>query len=300
LKAPSNLLCLSCHDGQTFAPDVLGFNANASPIQGRNAGALNDTAGASPYQTWKGHTLDSTAVAPGFNPTVIGAPATWYDPTAGLTCISCHAHHGPVAAYRNLGPTALGSAITDARPTYIISSTNDTLRDVWINLPSYIAGSGSATTFNPFYATVYINYNRNDATVNITRTSNRVDTFCAACHGNFHGGPGDTNIGGTGTPAIGFLRHPTSQATIGFATGGAHSVLSLYVAATSKVKVYTNDYAAYSSSSPGCVSCHKAHGNQNPFGLIFLSRAEANPNEEGSTVTDFTVGYRNLCGQCHP
>src|SRR5271169_4292723 len=60
LKLPPNQLCLACHDGQTFAPDVFEINTNPSPSQGRAAGALNDVAGAAPYQTWKGHTLGST------------------------------------------------------------------------------------------------------------------------------------------------------------------------------------------------------------------------------------------------
>ena len=38
LKLPANQLCEQCHDGQTFAPDVLGVNANASPVNGRSAG----------------------------------------------------------------------------------------------------------------------------------------------------------------------------------------------------------------------------------------------------------------------
>src|SRR4030043_362177 len=56
LKAPPNELCLACHDGQIFAPDVLGANTNASPTQGRRAGALNDVALGAPNDTWKGHT----------------------------------------------------------------------------------------------------------------------------------------------------------------------------------------------------------------------------------------------------
>jgi hypothetical protein len=74
LKAPANELCLSCHDGQTFAPDVLGLNTNASPSQGRSAGALNDPGQGSPYDQWKGHTLGSTNAPPGFNPVAAGVP----------------------------------------------------------------------------------------------------------------------------------------------------------------------------------------------------------------------------------
>src|SRR5512143_3702704 len=55
LKAPANQLCLGCPDGQTFAPDVMGVNINAAPTQGREAGALNETALGAPYDTFKGH-----------------------------------------------------------------------------------------------------------------------------------------------------------------------------------------------------------------------------------------------------
>jgi hypothetical protein len=308
LKAPGNQLCLSCHDGQTFAPDVLGTNVNASPSQGRSAGALNSMALGAPYENWKGHTLDSTTTPPGFNPAVVGAPATWYDPTGGLECISCHAQHGPATAYRNLGAYALGAAGTNCRPTYVIGNTNDTTKDVWINIPTgYVAGSGSSANFNPYYDFANITFNRNDATAGTNKTSNRIDTFCGSCHGNFHGGPGDTNIGATAAALDGFLRHPTSQVTVGVSGTqgyGGHSSLSRYVANTTKTRVYASDRSAYADASPGCLTCHKAHGNQNPFGLFLLNRNATAVTEEGGWATgqtagDFNSGFRNLCGQCH-
>ena len=63
---------------------------------------------------------------------------------------------------------------------------------------------------------------------------------------------------------------------------------------------------AWTDAQPGCVSCHKAHGNQNPFGLVFLNRNATSVDEQGGYGTGQTemangygVGYRNLCGQCH-
>jgi hypothetical protein len=306
LKMPVNDLCQTCHDGQTFAPDVVGANQNeGSSTEGRRAGALNTAAVGSPYQEWKGHTLGSTATPPGFDPAIIGASATWYDPAGGLECISCHAQHGPTTAYRNLGPYSLGGAAGNARPTYVISTTNDVTKDIWINLASYTAGSGVAATFGPFYANPTVSYNRNDATVGTALTSNKMDTFCAACHGRFHGGPGDTYIGASAAALDGFIRHPTSQVVIGAAGTqgyGGHSSLTRFTANTTKVKVYS-DETGYTDASPGCVSCHKAHGNQNPFGLIFLNRSAASQDEQGGYATgqtaDLQQGYRNLCGQCH-
>lgn len=309
LKAPANQLCLSCHDGQTFAPDVLGANFNTGPTQGRSAGALNDPTLGTPYDGWKGHTLGSTDTPPGYDPTVVNATATWYAPADGLECISCHAQHGPAGAYRNLGPYALGGAASSARPSYVLGTTNDTTKDVWINTAGYTANSGSAATFNPFYDSANVSYNRIDATVGTTKTSNKLDTFCATCHGQFHGGPGDTNIGASSAVLDGFIRHPTSQVTIGVAGTqgyGGHSSLSRYTGATTRVKVYASDRTGFTDASPGCLTCHKAHGNKNPFGLVFLSRTASSVGEEGGyaagqveAANGYAQGYRNLCGQCH-
>jgi hypothetical protein len=312
LKAPANQLCLMCHDNQTFAPDVYALNTNAASYpQGRAAGGINDPAAGAPYDTWKGHTLGSTATPPGWNPASLGAtlPPTWYDPTGGLECISCHAQHGPATAFRNLGSYSLGGFAAQARPTYVISTTDTTTQDVWVNIPTgYVAGTGNPATFGPYYDQSKILFNRNDTTIGTTHSSNRLDVFCATCHGNFHGGTGDANIGGgtVGAAADGFIRHPTSLQVMGQATAGGHSSLTRYVANTAKVPVYSSAQAAggFTDATPGCVSCHKAHGNQNPFGLFYLNRIPASAiDEQGAWATGEVVndqnGTRNLCGQCH-
>lgn len=308
LKDQVNFLCLGCHDGQTFAPDVLGVDTNATGH--RSAGALNEAALGAPYDEWKGHTLDSTDTPPGYDPTVVGASATWYNAANGLECISCHAQHGPTAAFRNLGPYSLGGAAGNARPTYVIDTTNTATQDVWVNLASpYTPNTGNAAVFGPYYSFGLVTFNRNDATVGTTLTSNRIDTFCATCHGTFHGGPGDTGIGASAVALDGFIRHPTSQVVIGAAGAqgyGGHSALSRYTTATTQVRVYASDRAAFTDASPGCITCHKAHGNQNPFGLFFLNRNAPTVDEQGGyaagqieDANGYGQGYRNLCGQCH-
>ncbi|MBI4522598.1 MAG: hypothetical protein HY695_02165 [Deltaproteobacteria bacterium] len=294
LKAPANELCLSCHNGSSVAPDVLEANANASPASGRSAGALNET-GAGPYETWKGHTLGSTATPPGY----VGS---YTPPDHGLECTQCHTQHGRAAAYRNLGPRS----IPDSSLSYVIGSTNDLTKHVWINIASLTGtpGSRTAADWNPYYETANISYNRIDGTSGTpaTQYANGVQRVCGTCHGQFHGGPADAEIGGEGTPPEAFKRHPTAGVAIGALTGG-HSSLTRFAANTTKVKVATADYSAYTNSSPICLSCHKAHGNQNPFGLVFLNRTATSVDEQGGLGTGQTAstqtGFRNLCGQCH-
>jgi Zn-finger protein len=96
LRNDVNDLCLSCHDGQSFAPDV--FGANGGVARNRTAGALNSAAGHKPndtgYDDVDGHSLWSTATAPG---------GTWANTADGLECTDCHAQHGQTATqYRNL------------------------------------------------------------------------------------------------------------------------------------------------------------------------------------------------------
>jgi cytochrome c553 len=311
LKGDGNALCTACHDGQSFAPDVLESNSNASPSSGRMAGALNlDTGGSAGWEPWRGHSLGSTDDAPGYQTGLVEAGLDPHPSGTELQCVSCHDQHG-TPAYRNLGPASWGMSDPNTIwPTYVIAATNTATADVWINAPTYTANSGSAATFNPYYAYGTINYNRNDASVGPSNieTSNKLDTFCSACHGDFHGGEDDANIGGnvSGPAFIDFERHPTSDATIG-AVGGSHSNLTLYTSATAQVKTYS-DVAGQTDATPGCVSCHKAHGNQNPFGLFLLNGAAATVDEDGGyggtlgaaeSIAGYGVGLMNLCGQCH-
>lgn len=310
LKDSGNALCLSCHNGQTFAPDVLEANNNASPTNGRMAGALNlDTGGSAGWEPWRGHSLGSTDDAPGYQTGLVEAGLDPHPSGTELKCVSCHDQHG-TPGYRNLGPASWGMTDPNSiRPTYVIATTNTATADVWIDIASHTPNSGLPATFNPYYAFDNINYNRNDATVGATniKTSNKLDTFCSACHGDFHGGGGDSMIGGTGSPFSDFDRHPTSQTLIGD-VGGSHSNLTLYTSATTQVKTYS-DAVGQTDASPGCVTCHKAHGNQNPFGLFLLHGNASAVDEDGGypaagigateNIAGYGVGLMNLCGQCH-
>ncbi|HSB80845.1 MAG TPA: cytochrome c3 family protein [Candidatus Methylomirabilis sp.] len=298
LRTPQNNICLSCHNGSTAsAPDVHGVTS-VPPEDGREAGAI--PTGAAPYENWKGHTLGSTDPPPGYDPSLVGLP-DWYSGTSvGLKCIHCHQFHGSGAPYRNLGPEALGGSANNFRPSYAISTTNDQTKDVWINIASQSGTPGSRTPgqFNPYYSAKNIRFNRIEATVGSLKTSNKMGSFCAACHAGIHGGPGNANIGASPGVLNNFLRHPTSQVTIGSSTFGGHSSLDLFQGKANKVKVFATDFSAYSDATPGCISCHKAHGNQNAFGLIYMG-GTGTIGEEGTMTGDVKAGALALCGQCH-
>ncbi|MGK2855880.1 MAG: hypothetical protein ACSLFQ_01605 [Thermoanaerobaculia bacterium] len=308
LKASDpNALCLACHDNQTFAPDVLGAAKTANDATNRSAGYLNESTDAIQHT---GHTLGWVGTAPG------GTFAT--DATLGLECINCHTQHGRAGYYRNLGPRtnpnmpryALnGQQAVDVvgGPTDLAATVAADNIDVFINLPG--AYTPNTSTFAALYETSNIQYLK--LTTLYDGSENRTGTQCASCHGDFHGGVASANIGGevTGATYDKFNRHPVGGIVLG-TLGGGHSATpaARYAAATSvsRVKVYADDQASFTDATPGCVSCHKAHGNGQPFGLVFANRLTAGMTEEGTmaanptpTGAETAIGQRALCGQCH-
>ena len=312
LKAKDpNELCMECHDNKTFAPDVVGDTKTANDAANRSAGYLNLSTGGVQHT---GHTLGWVGTAPG------GTFAT--DATHGLECINCHTQHGRAGIYRNLGPRS-GATV----PTYALNGQQpagflptDPLKpvdlagavaadniDVFINLPG--AYTPNTSNFANLYETANIQYLKR--TTLVSGIENASGTQCAYCHGSFHGAIDSANIGGetSGTTFEKFNRHPVGGITLG-TLGGGHSgtPASRYAAATSvsRVKVYADDQTAFGDATPGCISCHKAHGNGQPFGLIFANRTVAGMTEEGTlpanaapTGAQTAVAQRALCGQCH-
>ncbi|MBI1734645.1 MAG: hypothetical protein HYR51_05665 [Candidatus Rokubacteria bacterium] len=254
--SPVNAVCLGCHDGQRGIPDVLGDDVNS--VSGpRQAGAL--ATGSWPYEHWKGHTLDATDTAPG-----AGAAPRANGP---LTCTQCHAPHGN-ASYRNLATPI----------TYQVSTARSNTADVRIDLPA-VPPVGQRVAAG-YYASTKTFFNRPSA------VGSAYGAFCASCHAAFHGAAQT----GAASP---FVRHPTDGVGLRF----AHA--TQYNSRPNKVAVAFPDNgagAAYGmSASTSCMSCHKAHGNRNPFALIFM-RPTGLPSEQG--VDGGTV--QDLCGQCHP
>jgi ferredoxin len=286
LRQPVNAMCLGCHNGQTFAPDVFAANTNAIDyVQGRQGGGLNavgETEGEG-YEGWMGHTLESTDTPPG---------GTWVNP--GLECVHCHQQHGRAISginpYRNLNGTRGGAA--NAALSYKIDTAEDNTTDVRINLAAYTAGSGNAATFAPYYSFANVFFNEPDT------TSSKYAVWCGGCHTDFanNGMPVQVNEE--------FLRHPTMGVDIGLLGGGHSNFTTRYKVNTTRVQTLTADHTYQTQDvSPSCMSCHKAHGNKNPFGLFFLNRTSTSVDDEGGWAAgqthDTGTGYRNLCGQCH-
>jgi hypothetical protein len=291
LRNDVNDLCLSCHDGQAFAPDVFESHGNGYI---RQAGALNNTSSTGSYHPENGHTLGSGLVAPG---------GTWRN-LNGLDCVDCHAPHGRVQGgtagangYRNLFSAPSGISISYSRGD--VEVTNDLTRWVFEDASSGVNAN--------HYGYDHITFNEP------TATASQYANFCKDCHTNFHGAVGGTEIGGVAAapPAPAgtfeaFKRHPASTVNIG-EMGGGHSSLARFVG-TSPVVANRNQVQVMSPTgvragsyvignttlTPSCMSCHKGHGNQNAFGLIFMLGSGA-ITEQG----DNGVDSRNLCRQCH-
>ncbi len=281
LRNEINALCLECHDGSSFAPDVLATNGGTVPTNGRQAGALNRD-NVAPYFDATGHTLNSTDIAPG---------GTWSNPD-GLNCVNCHQQHGYggfVAAgnnpYRNLLYNAGG--VAGPGLSYAVG-TNDLTKDVFE--PSATFGGDHYDIQNVFF---------NEP----SQTASALGTWCKGCHTDFHGSSADANMRNTAAAAgTEWLRHPTADADIG-SVGGGHSSLGVFSGHAYRVQVMSasGDWGTWGAAwataptdlTPSCMSCHKAHGNQNAFGLIWAT-GTANWGENGDGSQ-----YIDLCGQCH-
>ena len=261
LKETANDLCLSCHDGSPSITDVFEIPSDGVV---RAAGGLNNAGTvAGLYHQDNGHSLGSIDQAPGGT----------FENTAGLNCTDCHNAHGYADGvgnpWRNLVAVDVSSNLfymtynTGAvDPTFDV--TQAVVRDyVWSNL------TFNKTTASPL-------------------TSAYAD-YCKACHTDFHGAVGSAEIGGT-VAAGDFIRHPAAEVLIG-AIGGGHSNAGVYGSHANQVLVQIDG----TDLTPSCFSCHKGHGNQNPFGLIVMEGGGAAVDEEG----DGGAGVQDLCGQCH-
>lgn len=280
-----NETCLNCHDNSTNGPDVYGVNTGMYSGATRVAGGLNGTVAGHTlgggYSDNTGHTLGSMATPPGY----VGT----YTPAAdGLECTTCHAQHGSAAQYRNLlnrnGFTGKNIKY-EVMAAPVVPDTADVLEK-----------SSAQTASHYAYTNVEFEEPYPD--------SSRYANWCKSCHTNFHGAAGGPELGGvTGGYKVDstkpWERHPTNGVNLG--GPGVQSFvaqLSTYAGKTNKVKMMDSQglwtgAATDTTLTPSCFSCHKGHGNENPFGLIYMKGT--------GTITDNGDGgaYKDLCKQCH-
>ena len=261
-QASVNALCLQCHDGQTSAPDVYQDQSNGTDPRG--AGGLNMVGNTGNWAEENGHSLGSTAVAPGGT----------FSSADGLECTNCHGAHGS-SGWRNLGP--YGSPMP--KLTYSIGgATADYTKDVWERA-----------------AHVY-----NQTNCDFPRTTANPDTskyaaMCKTCHTNFHGTEADANMY-NGTD---WLRHPTAQVvmtdSLGFFTTTALYRVKVMMPAGEDWGTQGTVIGSPRHYTPSCFSCHKGHGDNNPFGLIYMDGSSTTvPTENGNGTM-----MKNTCNQCH-
>ena len=292
LRQEPNALCMSCHDGNTGVPDVVGVSASGATRRQAGALPLASGHGTNPtgYEETAGHPLYSALPPPGGTGTFVP------DPVEGLECINCHAQHGIATQYRNL----LNRGIFGGKSLTYAASTNDITKDVF---------ERSALA----YTDQDVDFNEPD------QKASRYANWCKTCHTNFHGTAGGPEVGGQSggsstEPDNPWVRHPNADVNIGTDPGlsgtGAptdsssfvSSYVNRYYTRINRVKVMApnNNWLPAPTDprvlTPSCFSCHKAHGNKNGFGLIFMngSTGSPTPSEEGDGGQ-----YKDLCLQCH-
>jgi hypothetical protein len=287
LRNEVNDLCLSCHNDNSYGPDVFGANTGKYSGTLRSAGGLNAAPGhltnEAGYDDIDGHTLWSMDMPPGNT----GAPNPYVPRTDGLECIDCHSQHGQnTFQFRNLQySTSATSKFQSDSLTYAVA-TNVLTKDV-------------------FEKVGVKHYAQDDIAFNEpVTTKSAYAKWCQACHYVFHGAGGSANMGSVSggvltAGGVPWKRHPTSDVNIGH-TGSStrNSSLPQYNSHTNRVRVMDSQglwdgTVADNTVTPSCFSCHKSHGNQNGFGLIFMNGT--------GTVTEEGDGgvYKDLCRQCH-
>jgi hypothetical protein len=257
-----NRTCLDCHSGY-------GDTRGASPVLSRDGGDVVRQAGylnGSEGLAHTGHTLGSTQRAPG---------GTWTPGPKGLACTDCHDPHGQTTQYRNL-VLRPGTVAEDRPLTFVLGLTNDLTKDVWIR--AALGGAGK--------------YDARNVRFNQPRAGRSAyGEWCQGCHTEFHGGARDFHMRGPGA----WKRHPTADASIGGRVP-AHTSWARHASLANRVPTLSASGAwPAPDNTPSCISCHKAHGNGNPFGLLYMAgqgQLTECGDSQGKTPVD-------LCRQCH-
>lgn len=258
-------LCLSCHDGVMGIPDVVEGDVNG--LTERSAGFFAGAEISNPRGHNLGRGLDSS---PGFG-LCMRCHFGGTFPTAQVTCIDCHNKHG------NGNPRNLQYA-------------------------SDPGGTGPLGLFVNPGATGLAKYERSNVAygslndVSLREPSN----MCQDCHHTL-ARPGDLDPDGDGihskhpsslsefnslnTIDQGLARGTTNPAHWEAGTGAGFDGTQRVPYVTYGATDYTSAHAIDASvNSVLCYTCHKAHGSDSPFGLVW-------PVDGGIDNTG--------CDQCH-
>lgn len=265
LKAASSTeLCLECHDGKTFAPDVVGVDTNGLTM--RAAGHFE----AIGVSNFRGHNLSTDPGGGGpFDPLCGRCHFGGNMATATVQCIDCHNPHGN-ASYRNLW----WASDPGAEPPLVAY-----IRPGDLGLDRYEAD-------NVAYA----------APPSGTGTWREITNMCVDCHHSvfspYYSGSTSPYHRHPGTNSEGFAFFPIDRPgahtdPVFWVSGGG----SFLVPRAKFLVIGATDFASASTVAANnqvfCLSCHQAHGSMNPFALRWDYSASGSP-----------IGP-DACYQCH-
>jgi predicted CXXCH cytochrome family protein len=268
LKAPSATeLCLSCHDGQSFAPDVV--DSDSYGLTERSAGHF----AALETPNYKGHKISrDPGGKAGSSELCDRCHFAGSFGTASVACTDCHNPHGN-GYYRNLWwasepggePPILASIRGGVAGRARYEATN----------VGYPAPSGGTWV--------------------------EVTNMCIDCHHTFFG-PYYTDNGEWPGGFSPYHRHPGTNTEWGgsypinrtaahtdptnWVNGGAGFTVRRLPFAVVGATDFSTATTVAATNQVFCLSCHKAHGSENPFSLRW---------DYGSGSATAQAG----CRQCH-
>lgn len=267
LLAPEDELCLGCHDGtDPMASNVLGGSSVYLP-----AGWFPRVArgGESP-----GHTLGTREIAPG--------SAGGEDPMP-MRCITCHDPHGN-PYYRNLWPELGGRS--ELGLTYTTEASGEQQASVILREGTKTSRSSSDM---PLFGVA-------DGTGN----GAHVSEWCGGCHEMFSRKGGDPMVGGSlqghRSEDDPWLQHPAIGIPMSVSVRNGHTenqgwfephASRLRVASSGDVPGGVRD----SDNEITCLTCHAAHGTNNPYSLVY--------DDQGTVLERDGASINASCDQCH-